>query len=69
MGRDRQTQVAFGYGPHMCIGHYVARQLAQVSLEELLGRLPGLRLDPDDEPWVHGWQVRAAKRLPAIWDA
>jgi aromatic O-demethylase, cytochrome P450 subunit len=69
IGRDRQTQVAFGYGPHLCIGHYVARQLAQVSVEELLRRLPGLRLDPDDEPWVHGWQVRAAKRLPVVWDA
>jgi aromatic O-demethylase, cytochrome P450 subunit len=69
IGRDRQTQVAFGYGPHMCVGHYVARQLAQVSIEELLSRLPRLRLDPDVEPWVHGWQVRAAKRLPVIWDA
>jgi cytochrome P450 len=69
MTRERQTQVAFGYGPHLCIGHYVARQLAQVSVEELLRRLPGLRLDPDREPWVHGWQVRAAKRLPVVWDA
>jgi cytochrome P450 len=69
IGRDRQTQVAFGYGPHMCIGHYVARQLAQVSIEELLRRLPRLRLDREREPWVHGWQVRAAKRLPVIWDA
>jgi len=53
----------------MCVGHYVARRLAQVSVEELLRRLPGLRLDPDHEPWVHGWQVRAARRLPVIWDA
>jgi aromatic O-demethylase, cytochrome P450 subunit len=69
MQRGRQTQAAFGYGPHMCVGHYVARQLAQVTVEELLRRLPGLRLDPDREPLVHGWQVRAARRLPVVWDA
>jgi hypothetical protein len=38
-------------------------------LEEMFTRLPNLRPDPDQKTVVHGWAVRAAKRLPVIWDA
>jgi aromatic O-demethylase, cytochrome P450 subunit len=67
--RRRANNLAFGFGAHFCVGHYVARQVAQVSVEELFTRLPGLRLDPEHEPVVHGWMVRAAKTLPVVWDA
>jgi cytochrome P450 len=66
--RERTNNFAFGFGAHFCVGHYVARQIAQVAVEELFLRLPGLRLDPDREPFVHGWMVRAAKTLPVVWD-
>jgi cytochrome P450 len=68
LDRPRKSHASFGYGMHFCVGHFVARQLAQVALEEMFARLPGLRLDPDEEPVVHGWAVRAAKRLPVVWD-
>jgi cytochrome P450 len=67
--RDTQGQMAFGYGVHFCIGHAVARTLAQVMLEEMFARLPNLRLDPEREPSVHGWANRAAYNLPVVWDA
>ena len=68
--RERtRAHVSFGYGEHLCVGHYVARQLGKVCIEEIFSRLPNLRLDPDREPLVHGWAVRAAKRLPVVWDA
>lgn len=67
--RPRHTHVSFGYGVHLCVGHYVARQLGKVCVEELFAHLPGLRLDPDRAPVVHGWAVRAAKSLPVLWDA
>ena len=69
LGRPRQSHVSFGYGVHFCLGHYVARQLEKVMLEEMFTRLPNLRPDPDQETIVHGWSVRAAKRLPVVWDA
>jgi aromatic O-demethylase, cytochrome P450 subunit len=69
LNRERVNNLAFGFGAHFCVGHYVARQVAQVSVEELFMRLPGLRLDPDREPVVHGWMVRGAKTLPVVWDA
>jgi cytochrome P450 len=68
LDRPRLSHAAFGYGLHFCLGHYVARQLEQVMLEEMFSRLPGLRPDPDKPPVVHGWAVRAAKRLPVVWD-
>ena len=69
LDRDDQGTMAFGYGVHFCIGHYVARVLAQLMLEELFARLPRLRPDPDREPTVRGWANRAAYHLPLVWDA
>jgi cytochrome P450 len=69
LDRDPQGTMAFGYGVHFCIGHHVARVLAQLMVEEMFRRLPNLRPDPDREPFVHGWANRAAYRLPLVWDA
>ena len=69
LDRPRQSHASFGYGLHFCLGHFVARQLEQVMLEEMFTRLPNLRPDPDREATVQGWAVRAAKRLPVVWDA
>ncbi len=69
LDRPPRSHVAFGYGTHFCIGHSVAKTLGQVVLEELFTRLPGLRLDPDAAPTVHGWATRGATRLPLVWDA
>ncbi len=69
LDRPAQPHMAFGYGIHFCIGHYVARVLSQIMLEEMFARLPNLHLDPEQEPDVHGWANRAAYRLPLVWDA
>ncbi len=69
LDRPSRTHVAFGYGTHFCIGHSVAKVLGQVVLEEMFARLPGLRLDPDRPPVVHGWAARGATSLPLVWDA
>jgi cytochrome P450 len=68
IARSNKTHASFGYGAHFCVGNYVARQLGQILVQELLMRLPGLQLDPANEPVVHGWYVRAAKSLPVQWD-
>jgi cytochrome P450 len=69
LDRVNKTHVSFGYGTHFCVGHSVARVLGQVVIEEMFTRLPGLRLDPDQAPHVHGWAVRGATSLPVVWDA
>lgn len=67
--RADQGNQSFGFGSHFCIGHIVTRALGEVVLEEMFRTLPNLRLDPNRAPVVHGWQTRAAKSLPVIWDA
>ena len=43
--RKPNKQVAFGYGPHVCIGQHLARFEMRLLWEELLPRLESLQLD------------------------
>ncbi len=42
--RDPNDHLAFGFGPHFCLGAALARLEAQVMVERLLTRLPDLHL-------------------------
>jgi cytochrome P450 family 142 subfamily A polypeptide 1 len=49
--RTPNEHVAFGFGPHFCLGASLARLEISVMLDQLLERLPDLALvDPDAEP-------------------
>ena len=66
--RDPQQHIAFGFGPHMCLGMHLARMETRVAIEALLDRLPSLRLDPDgDDPHIHGQIFRSPTSLPVIF--
>ncbi|HWH25919.1 MAG TPA: cytochrome P450 [Pseudolysinimonas sp.] len=67
--RSDRTHQAFGNGEHFCAGHFFARQVERIMLEELIPAVRGLRADPDREPVVSGWVFRAPKELPVLWDA
>lgn len=69
MFREVQGHASFGYGMHFCIGHFTARNLAQVVLEEIFTSLPNVRFDPDEQAQVRGWVARGPKTLPIVWDA
>ncbi|MGW6356362.1 cytochrome P450 [Streptomyces sp. NPDC055092] len=45
--RRPNKQIAFGYGPHMCIGQHLAKQELRIMLEELLPRIVGLCITGD----------------------
>jgi cytochrome P450 len=62
--RNSRDHVAFGYGPHFCLGAPLARLEAQVAFEELLGRLSGLRRLAEKVEWLPSPLIRGPKRLP-----
>lgn len=47
LDRSPNRHLAFGVGPHRCVGMHVARTMFRVLLSEVLGRLPDYRIDPD----------------------
>jgi cytochrome P450 len=61
--------LAFGYGPHMCLGAQLARTELDVALTAMIHRLPGLRLAvPVAElRWKTGLTVRGPQSLPVTW--
>ncbi len=48
--RTPNDHLAFGHGSHFCLGSSLARLELQVVFEELIDRLPGLRLVDRSEP-------------------
>ncbi len=68
--RKRSPHLAFGAGPHFCLGTWIARmQVGQIGVPALFHRLPNLRLDPDHEPAIEGWVFRGPTSLRVVWDA
>ncbi|HUR78402.1 MAG TPA: cytochrome P450 [Acidimicrobiales bacterium] len=66
--REPKPQIAFGVGPHMCIGMHLARLELKVAVNRLLDRLPNLRLDPHgDDPHIHGERFRSPTSLPVLF--
>lgn len=46
VGRQKNQHVAFGFGTHFCLGASVARMELRIFFEELLKRIPEMRLAP-----------------------
>jgi cytochrome P450 len=66
--RPKSANVAFGFGPHMCLGIHLARIEMQTTLNAVLDRLPHLRLDPDEpSPTIEGMWFPGVQTLPVVW--
>lgn len=66
--RPRHPHAAFGFGPHFCVGHYLARIQMRIGLRSLFERLPGLSLVDDHPVTMRGWEYRSPTHLTARWD-
>jgi cytochrome P450 len=67
--RDNRQHVAFGRGAHYCLGAPLARLEAEIALNTLLARLPGLRLGmaQNDLPPRETALFSAYARIPIQW--
>ena len=66
--RPPKPTLAFGSGPHVCLGMHVARAEMNVGINALLDRLPNVRLDPDAErPAYIGFYERGATAIPVVF--
>jgi cytochrome P450 len=65
---DVSQHLAFGFGPHFCLGNSLARMEARVGLVALATRFPDLELaiSPSELKWRGGSQLRGLQELPAI---
>ncbi len=64
--RRHNHHVAFGLGTHFCLGANLARLELRIVFEELVRRLPDIRLAAGSQPeFVPGYFTRALKELRA----
>lgn len=67
--RRQKPSFGFGFGPHMCIGQFVAKLELQCAINGILDLMPNVRLDPaQPSPRIEGAHLRGAKHVHVIWD-
>ncbi|HCI3965744.1 cytochrome P450 [Pseudomonas aeruginosa] len=67
--RKLKPSFGFGFGPHMCIGQFIAKVEISCSINAILDLFPNIRLDPSQPaPVIEGAQLRGVSSLPVIWD-
>ncbi len=65
--RENSVHIAFGAGPHRCLGSHLARVELQVVYEELLARLPQFSLDTSKPVSFHGGHVVGPDHVWLNW--
>jgi cytochrome P450 len=64
--RDRNRHLAFGGGPHRCLGSHLARMELRVAMEEWHRRIPDYQVAPGEAP-RYSPGIREVLYLPLVW--
>jgi cytochrome P450 len=64
--RGANRHLAFGGGPHRCLGSHLARMELRVALEELHRRIPDYEIAPGETP-RYGGGIREVQYLPLVF--
>ena len=63
LDRHYNAHLAFGAGPHACLGMHLARIEAQIAFERLWRRLPDMHLEPGATTWQPNLFIHGPNRL------
>ncbi len=66
--RTEGGNAAFALGVHRCIGEWLGRQEIRIGAERLFRNLPGMRLHPEEEVELRGFEFRGPKSVRVVWD-
>jgi cytochrome P450 len=66
--RAQPAHLTFSTGPHLCIGHILARSEIRVLTEEWLRRVPAFAAEPGARNGFRIGTVTAIQSLPLRWD-
>jgi cytochrome P450 len=64
LDRERNRHIAFGAGPHRCVGSNLARMNLRVAIDEIVRRLADVRLRPGADIGFHSTFNRAPLSVP-----
>lgn len=67
--RGGRHHLAFGYGPHQCLGQNLARLELQIVLDTLFRRIPGIRcaVPVGELPFKNDVDIYGLHELPVAW--
>ncbi len=68
LDRPNNRHIAFGAGPHRCLGSHLARLELQVAVEAWHARIPQYEIDPDVPIEEHSAGLIGLNNLPLRWD-
>ncbi|MEE9609318.1 MAG: cytochrome P450, partial [Myxococcota bacterium] len=64
--RERNRHLAFGVGPHRCLGSHLARMELRVAMQAWHQRIPDYEIKPGETP-VYSPGIREVMHLPLVW--
>jgi cytochrome P450 len=67
INRQHNNHIAFGAGPHRCLGSHLARRELRIAVEEWHKRIPNYRVPAGSELFETGSQL-GLEALPLEWD-
>ncbi len=65
--RERNKHLAFGGGPHRCLGSHLARMELDVAMQVWHERIPSYQIKPGETP-RYSPGIREVQYLPLVWD-
>ena len=65
--REDNRHLSFGFGSHFCLGSALARVEGQITINTVVQRWPGLRLNGDEIEWRYNPSFRSLISLPVAF--